>query len=111
MPAEELSNVWDSPWEEVTPCPDKAIAPPSSGSGSGAGGIGAIDKMPEPIVSETGEDDDANSAATNEAGEKTDDLVTPVVPPVVPAPPSELSSTKAPEAPTALPAEGYEFLR
>lgn len=110
VPASQLTNIWDSPWEEENPCPTQPIAPPDSGSESGAGGSGAIDKMPAPILVSMGENDESDLAATEEAGETTDNLVTPVVPPVVPEPiPS--SPNRAPAPPTALPAEGYAFLR
>jgi chitodextrinase len=109
VPASELTNIWDSPWEEVDPCPAQAIAPPDSGSESGAGGSGGIDKMPAPIVV-TEEGDDSDMAATEGAGDTTDNLVTPVVPPVVPVAMDD-EPVPAPAVPVELPSEGYEFLR
>jgi hypothetical protein len=86
------------------------IAPPDSASESGAGGSGGIDKMPVPIVATAEGDDDSDTEATEEAGDTTDNLVTPVVPPVVPE--TMTGAPKpAPAAPVEMPAEGYEFLR
>ena len=112
VPASELANIWDSPWEELSSCPDQPIAAPDSSSESGAGGGGAMDKMPAPIVADVNEDDELGEAATEVAGDRTDSLVTPVVPPVVPEPlQTPIIILPAPLAPAALPAEGYEFLR
>ena len=110
VPRSELANIWDSPWEDLSTCPDQHIVAPSPSSESGVGGGGAIDKMPMPIVVVDDEDDDAVMEVTKEAGENTDNLVTPVIPPVVPMP-IVGAPERAPTPPAELPAEGYEFLR
>lgn len=64
VPASELTNIWDSRWEEVDPWPTHAIALPDSGSESGAGGSGGIDKVLAPIVAVTERDHDSEHRQT-----------------------------------------------
>ncbi len=110
IPSKKVKNIWDKPWVLLDKCPSLDLTEEVKPKESPSGMPSDFDLDPV-VIDTTKASDDELKNATKEATEQTQKTDSPAVPPVV----IDETPAKAPVAPknipTALPKDGYEFLR